>query len=102
MLGRHLPFDSQNDKEISQKTVNQEISFGHPVWQNISDAGKDLIYKLLRKNPAKRIKIEDVLNHPWITEQNKSIRELRRRSDDMNDKLMKFVVYGNVNFEQIQ
>jgi serine/threonine protein kinase len=32
LLGRHLPFDSQDDKEIGQKTILQEISFSHPVW----------------------------------------------------------------------
>lgn len=102
MLGRHLPFDSQDDKEISQKTVQQDISFTHPVWKSVSEEGKDLIFKLLRKNPKERITIDKVLEHPWITESNKSIRELRRKSSDCGDKLMKFITYSNTNFEQIR
>lgn len=49
MLGKHLPFDSQNDKEIGKKTIYQEISFQHQVWKNVSEEGKDLINKLLNK-----------------------------------------------------
>lgn len=66
MLGRHLPFDSQDDKEIGRKTIYQEISFNHPVWSNVSASGKDLISKLLIKDRTTRIKIDQVLEHPWI------------------------------------
>ena len=66
MLGRHLPFDSQDDKEIGRKTIYQEISFNHPVWNNVSASGKDLISKLLTKDRTQRLKIDQVLEHPWI------------------------------------
>jgi len=29
MLGRHLPFDSPDDKEIARRTINKEIYFKH-------------------------------------------------------------------------
>jgi serine/threonine protein kinase len=88
LLGRHLPFDSQDDKEIGQKTILQEISFQHPVWNGVSAEGKDLISKLLTKDPKHRIKIKDVLDHKWITNQDKEIRELRRKSRDTDDQVM--------------
>ena len=58
MLGRHLPFDSKDDKEIGKKTISQEITFSHPMWVNVSASGKDLISKLLIKDQKHRIKID--------------------------------------------
>ena len=44
MLARHLPFDSNDDKEIGRKTIYNEISFSHSVWDNVSEDAKDLVY----------------------------------------------------------
>ena len=66
MLARHLPFDSQDDKEIGRKTIQDEISFNHKVWSTVSQDGKDLISSLLKKNPKERIEIKMVLDHPWV------------------------------------
>lgn len=102
MLGRHLPFDSQDDKEIGRKTIYQEISFSHSVWQNVSEQGKDLISKLLNKDRKKRIKIEDVLNHPWILGGDNKMKMLRRKSADMGNTVMQFVAYSNMNMDRIR
>lgn len=80
MLGRHLPFDSTDDKEIGQKTILQKINFQHHIWSSVSEESKDLILKLLVKDPKMRINIKDVLEHKWIVNKDESIRELRRKS----------------------
>jgi calcium-dependent protein kinase len=36
------------------------------VWQTIGPQCKDLIRKMLAKDPKKRITIDDALKHPWI------------------------------------
>lgn len=99
MLGRHLPFDSQDDKEIGRKTIYQEISFSHPIWSNVSEQGKDLISKLLIKNRKNRMTITEVLDHPWILGNDKKITMMRRKSQDMQDKVLQFVAYSNTNIE---
>ena len=43
MLGKHLPFDDNDDKEIGRKTIQQDVKFTHSVWTNVSDDGKDII-----------------------------------------------------------
>lgn len=101
MLGRHLPFDSQDDKEIGRKTIYKEISFNHPVWSNISAEGKDLISKLLNKNRKDRITIKDALDHPWISGSDPKINDLRRKSSVYGDKLMQFVAYSHTNMTKI-
>lgn len=102
LLGRHLPFDSQDDKEIGQKTILQEINFNHHVWTNVSAEAKDLITKLLMKDPKKRIEIKEVLDHKWITNDDVSIKELRKKSQDTENKVMEFVAYSNVNLEKVR
>ena len=102
LLGRHLPFDSPDDKEIGRKTIYQEISFSHPVWADVSADGKDLISKLLVKNRHQRAKIEEVLDHPWIVGGDQSIRALRRKSADLGNTVLKFVAYSNVDVEKIR
>ena len=67
MLGRYLPFDSQNDEEIGRKTIYKEINFNHPVWSTVSVEGKDLISKLLIKSRKDRITIKEALEHAWIS-----------------------------------
>ena len=61
-----------------------------------------MISKLLIKDKNKRMKIEEVLDHPWIVGQDKSIKELRRKSSDMGDKVLQFVAYSNTNLDKIQ
>ena len=44
------------------------FSFPSPYWDEMSDASKDLVSKLLRKDPSKRITALEALSHPWIKE----------------------------------
>merc|ERR1711933_301664 len=44
-------------------------------WQKISKEAKDLISKLLIKNPAQRITCENAMKHPWF----EPIREEQQR-----------------------
>ncbi len=39
-----------------------------PEEKKISSECKELILRMLEKDPCKRIKIEEILNHRWITE----------------------------------
>lgn len=101
MLARHLPFDSQDDKEIGRKTIYEQINFNHKVWSTVSAEGKDIISKLLVKQPKGRMTIEEVLDHPWIIGDDVNIRDLRRKSSEGGDKIMQFVAYSNVDLQKI-
>ena len=60
-----------------------------------------MISKLLIKDRLTRIKIDQVLEHPWILGDDHNITNLRRKSADMGDKVLQFVVYSNTNMERI-
>ena len=55
MLSGTLPFDHKDDKEIAKKTIYDEVTFAHPSWASITDEAKDLISRLLAKDPEDRI-----------------------------------------------
>jgi len=44
MLSSTLPFDSEDDKEIARKTIQEELVWAHPSWASaISAEAKDLV-----------------------------------------------------------
>lgn len=50
---------------IKRKIVEQEIDF--PKGSKVSEEARDLVKKMLVKNPEKRINIFDIKSHCWIT-----------------------------------
>jgi hypothetical protein len=48
------------------------------------------------------MKIEEVLDHPWIIGTDINIKELRRKSNENSDAIMKFVAYSNVDLDKIK
>lgn len=42
-----------------------------PEWKYISNTAKDLVMKMLAHNPKKRLTIQDVLAHPWMSDREK-------------------------------
>lgn len=94
MLSRHLPFDSNDDKEIGRKTISQEINFNHSVWNGVSEEAKDLVFKLLKKKKEERLNIRDTLDHPWFNSHSE-ISDLRRKASDEGNEMLKFITYSN-------
>lgn len=45
---------------------NVQIQFPDQHWSNISAEAKDLVKKLLLKDPRKRIAVQQAMDHPWI------------------------------------
>nr|XP_010944567.1 PREDICTED: serine/threonine-protein kinase DCLK3-like [Camelus bactrianus] len=50
------------------------FEFLAPYWDNISDAAKDLVSRLLVVDPKKRYTAHQVLQHPWIETAGKTSR----------------------------
>jgi len=56
LLCGYPPFNGQTKQEIFYKIENCIYSLTTSEWSKISDQAKDLIKKLLEKNPSKRFK----------------------------------------------
>jgi serine/threonine protein kinase len=37
-----------------------------PLWENVSEAAKDLVKRMLIVDPGKRITVQEILNHCWL------------------------------------
>ncbi|KAL3688510.1 hypothetical protein R1sor_014819 [Riccia sorocarpa] len=88
MLCGTLPFKGENLEDLKRKILHDEVEFSHPAWDDVSESAKDLLRKLLEKNPDYRITIDEALSHSWFRERgacqgsNRGVR--RSREDDSN------------------
>ena len=47
-------------------TLDDKLVFDLPCWDDVSSNAKDLITKLLLKDPSKRISLDKAMEHPWF------------------------------------
>jgi len=66
LLCGYEPFYGMNDKQLIEANKTAEYQFHLPEWENVSEDAKDLVRKLLEKDPAKRIDVNNALQHPWL------------------------------------
>ncbi|CAD7704676.1 unnamed protein product [Ostreobium quekettii] len=64
VFGR-IPFTAPNLYQLFQVVQNENVSFPENV--HVSDSLKDLLNRLLTKNPKERITLLEVRHHPWVT-----------------------------------
>ena len=62
MLCKSFPFNDKNNSKLYQKILSGK--FNLPNY--LSNEAKDLISKILKVNPAERIKINEIKKHPWF------------------------------------
>ena len=61
-----LPFDSDNLGDLLRKILEDSV----PLPESLSRDLRDLLQKMLIKDPVKRIRLEDVKKHPWLQDFN--------------------------------
>ncbi|CAJ1976831.1 unnamed protein product [Sphenostylis stenocarpa] len=62
------PFWARTESGVCKQILHGELDFSSNPWPNISGSAKDLIKKMLDKDPKKRISAHEVLCHPWIVD----------------------------------
>lgn len=60
------PFWGETEQEIFQEVLHGDLDLATPPWTNISESAKDLVRKMLVRNPKKRLTAHEVLCHPWL------------------------------------
>jgi len=98
----HSPFRSNKDWHIMVKIKNHDLVFDKD--KSISKECKHLIKGLLDANPVNRLKLKDIFEHPWVTNNAKKEKinnyPPRKESlDDSKENTMKFLDKKN-NFEK--
>mmetsp|Transcript_13942 Transcript_13942/g.21956 ORF Transcript_13942/g.21956 Transcript_13942/m.21956 type:complete len:496 (+) Transcript_13942:1596-3083(+) len=68
LLCGYPPFYGDTDNQIFDSVRTGRFDFPSPDWDEISDAAKDLICSMLKRDPSKRLSAAQSLQHPWIKE----------------------------------
>ena len=63
---RTAPFKGKDVREIMRKNKRAKISFTSPVWKNYSKEARDLIKRMLKRDPEKRIGLEEIIESDWV------------------------------------
>jgi serine/threonine protein kinase len=95
LTGVH-PFDETGratDEEIEAEicNVNRPLPLGpdHPYTRHLSPSARDLIRRLMERNPKERLSAFEMLHHPWVTGKTASTN-IMAGSDKRLDKFRKF------------
>lgn len=66
LLSGDPPFVGATEDKLFEMIEKGTYNFTSKVWEKISPKAKDLISKLLKVNPKKRIAGNQVMKHPWF------------------------------------
>ncbi|KAI6688396.1 hypothetical protein NL676_025224 [Syzygium grande] len=106
------PFWAENDNGIFKAILEDDLDLESPPWPSISSSAKDLITKMLMRDPKKRITAAEALGHPWLREDglafdkpidNAILRRIRQfRASNKLKKLALKVIAQNLSEEEIK
>ncbi|KAJ0771339.1 putative protein kinase CAMK-CDPK family [Helianthus annuus] len=60
------PFWAETEEGIFEQILHGDLDFSSDPWPSISDGAKDLVRKMLVRDPKKRLTAHEVLCHPWV------------------------------------
>ena len=66
MLSGTLPFSGDTNAEIFKNIKMVNYNFNGKSWSHISPEAKNLIKRMLQKEPLERISLPDALKHAWF------------------------------------
>eukprot|EP01052_Picozoa_sp_SAG31_P032038 SAG31_NODE_3468_length_4238_cov_112.307321_4_plen_143_part_00 len=80
MLCGRPPFWSRNQQRLFKLIKNEPVKFPDRYFSGVSSDAKDLITKMLVKDPKNRLSAEQVLSHPWLGGDDTQV-EARKQTD---------------------
>ncbi|QCE05311.1 calcium-dependent protein kinase [Vigna unguiculata] len=60
------PFWDETEQGIFEQVLKGELDFVSEPWPSISESAKDLVRRMLIRDPKKRLTAHEVLCHPWV------------------------------------
>ncbi|XP_058105718.1 calcium-dependent protein kinase 1-like isoform X2 [Magnolia sinica] len=60
------PFWAESEQGIFEQVLNGDLDFSSDPWPSISESAKDLVRRMLIRDPKKRLTAHEVLCHPWV------------------------------------
>lgn len=66
ILSGRVPFQGKTDAETMQKILNKPLSMNSKSWETVSEEAKNLVQKMLDKDPSNRPSAEEIMMDPWF------------------------------------
>ncbi|KAM7524335.1 hypothetical protein LguiA_014237 [Lonicera macranthoides] len=60
------PFWAETEQDIFKEVLHGDLDFSSDPWPSISQSAKDLVRRMLVRDPKKRITAHEALCHPWL------------------------------------
>ncbi|CAL9166015.1 calcium-dependent protein kinase 10-like isoform X1 [Musa acuminata AAA Group] len=60
------PFWAETEQGIFEEVLHGKLDFQSDPWPSISNSAKELVRKMLVRDPRRRLTAHDVLCHPWV------------------------------------
>ena len=96
LLFGHSPFKANTTKNVILNIKTHELTYDDKN-KKISNSCKDLIQKLLVSNPQKRLKIKDILEHPFVKKHSKKFSYKKKLSTVIDEDQVKSNINKNIN-----
>lgn len=88
MLVGYPPFWDEDQHRLYAQIKAGAYDYPSPEWDTVTPEAKNLINQMLTVNPAKRIRAEEALKHPWICQRERVASVFHRQ--ETVDCLKKF------------
>lgn len=89
LLCGYEPFShAESEKELISENTKAIVEYPKADWTSVSVEGRDLVEKMLERDPSKRIEPKKALQHPWITrraERSKIPAETKSSNESLED-----------------
>jgi serine/threonine protein kinase len=59
-------FEGKEYREVIKKNTECEIDFDNEIYSNLCSEGMDLLRRMLEKDPERRIRASEALNHEFM------------------------------------
>jgi len=66
LLVGYLPFVDKDEKKLYRKIRLGKFQFHGKVWSKISNAAKNIVFRLFITNPSQRLNAKEALKHTWF------------------------------------
>ncbi len=101
-MGEGVKEDEDDESAMYDLILKGRYEFHAHSWSHISPEAKHFVRRLLCVDPADRMRAEEALAHPWVSERQTRAEERRRRkrrrSDDDDVVKLSFEWPGDVAF----
>jgi len=86
-----------NNKDVFRAVLFADLDFVGSPWDEISPGARDLVMKMLDRDPSRRPSASDALMHPWLQESESAGAAADAPfSDSIVQRLQRFGTYGRL------